>query len=77
MVLSLAISNSWPVHQLDVKNAFLHATLSKTIYCSQPSRFVDPVQPDHICLLNKSFYRWKHASWYNQFATYIISLQVC
>jgi len=27
-ILSLAVSRSWPVHQLDVKNAFLHGTLS-------------------------------------------------
>ena len=33
-VLSLALSRSWPVHQLDVKNAFLHDTLSKTVNCS-------------------------------------------
>lgn len=26
-VLSLAVSRSWPVHQLDIKNAFLHGTL--------------------------------------------------
>ncbi|GJT10849.1 ribonuclease H-like domain-containing protein [Tanacetum coccineum] len=29
-VLSLAASRHWPIHQLDVKNAFLHGDLSKT-----------------------------------------------
>ncbi|GJZ28543.1 retrovirus-related pol polyprotein from transposon TNT 1-94 [Tanacetum coccineum] len=29
-VLSLAVSRQWPIHQLDVKNAFLNCDLSKT-----------------------------------------------
>jgi hypothetical protein len=33
-VLSLTVSHSWPIHQLDVKNVFLHGTLSETIYNS-------------------------------------------
>ena len=32
-VLSLAISSSWPIHQLDIKYAFLHGSLNETVYC--------------------------------------------
>jgi hypothetical protein len=58
-ILSLVVSRSWPVHQLDVKNVFLHDTLSETVYCSLSTGFVDPAQPDCVCLLNKSLYGLK------------------
>jgi hypothetical protein len=60
-VFSLAVSCSWLIHQLDVKNVFLYDTLMETIYYNQPTRFVDPAQPNHVCLLNKSIYRLKKA----------------
>jgi hypothetical protein len=52
MMLSLAVSRSWPVHRLDVKNTFMYDIISETIYCSQPTEFIDPAQPDWVCLLN-------------------------
>jgi hypothetical protein len=75
-VLTLAISKSWPVHQLNVKNAFLQGTLSKTVYCSQPVGFVDPAHPQLVCRLNKSLYGLKQAprTWYHCFASYLVSL---
>ena len=75
-VLALALSRPWPVHQLDVKNAFLHGTLSETVYCSQPAGFVDSSRPDMVCRLNKSLYGLNHAprAWYSRFATFLLTL---
>jgi hypothetical protein len=49
------------VHQLDVKNAFLYGTPSESVYCSQPTIFIDPAHPQLVCRLNKSLYGLKQA----------------
>jgi hypothetical protein len=75
-VLSLALSWNWAIHQLGVKNAFLHATLTETVYCSQPTGFVDAANPDLVCRLNRSLYGLKQAprAWYSRFTTYLASI---
>ncbi|GKD43403.1 ribonuclease H-like domain-containing protein, partial [Tanacetum coccineum] len=72
-VLSLAASRHWPIHQLDVKNAFLHGDLSETVYMHQPPGFRDSVHPDYVCLLQRSLYGLKQAprAWFQRFASYI------
>ncbi|XP_022004115.1 uncharacterized mitochondrial protein AtMg00810-like [Helianthus annuus] len=74
-VLSLAVTRSWPIHQLDVKNAFLHGHLNETVYMHQPSGFVDKRYPQFVCRLKKSLYGLKQAprTWYTRFATFIKS----
>jgi hypothetical protein len=75
-VLATVVSRDRPVQQLDVKNAFLHDTLSKTIFCSQPTGFADPAHPDLVCRMHKSLYGLKQAprAWYSRFATYLLSV---
>uniref|UniRef100_A0A0E0E2C1 Reverse transcriptase Ty1/copia-type domain-containing protein n=1 Tax=Oryza meridionalis TaxID=40149 RepID=A0A0E0E2C1_9ORYZ len=75
-VLSLTVSKDWPIHQLDVKNAFLHGTLQETVYCCQPADFTDPAKPDMICRLNRSLYGLKQAphAWYSRFASFLLTL---
>ncbi|GJQ90032.1 putative RNA-directed DNA polymerase [Tanacetum coccineum] len=58
-VLSLAVTNNWPLRQLDVHNAFLHENLKEQVYMKQPPAFIDPQRPNHVCLLHKSLYGLK------------------
>jgi hypothetical protein len=73
-VLSIVVSRSWSIHQLDVKNAFLHGHLEETVYYQQPPGFIDPSAPDSVCLLRKSLYGQAPRAWYQCFASYLVNL---
>ena len=76
IVLSIALSKSWSIHQLDVKNAFLHGDLNETVYLHQPLGFRNPVCPDHVCFLRKSLYGLKQVprAWYQRFAEFVTTI---
>ena len=65
LVLDIALSKNWPLHQLDVPNAFLNGDLQETVYMHQPSGFKD--------LLHKVLYGLKQTrAGYQRFATFTI-----
>ncbi|GJT81817.1 ribonuclease H-like domain-containing protein [Tanacetum coccineum] len=60
--LSLAVTRDWTIHQLDVKNAFLHGQLSKTIYMHQPPGFVDSTHLDYHSKTDTSLFVYHRGS---------------
>lgn len=54
------MARNWSIHQLDVKNAFLHEDMKETVYLHQPHGFVDSRTPHYVCPLPKALYGLKH-----------------
>ncbi|KAL8157644.1 hypothetical protein AgCh_002375 [Apium graveolens] len=75
-VLSIALSKSWPVHQLDVTNVFLHGNIYETVYMHQLMGFRNKNFSDYDCLLIKALYGLKQAprAWYKRFTDFVLTL---
>ena len=58
-VLTYALSKNWHIHQLDLKNAFLHSFLTETVFMKQPPGFISATHPDYVCKLNRALYALK------------------
>eukprot|EP00253_Pinus_taeda_P017625 PITA_17625 len=73
LVLSLATSFKWEVHQMDVKSAFLHGDLHEEMYMEQPIGFIQ-TDSSLLCRLKKSLYGLKQAprSWYAKMDRFLL-----
>ena len=77
LIISLAASHNWPLHQMDVKNAFLNGDLDETIYMDPPPGFrAEGEYSGKVCRLRKSLYSLKKSprAWFNRFSEVILSL---
>ena len=73
MILALAASNDWLLHQMAVKNAFHHRDLKECIYMKPPQDCF-PLQPSNVCKIHRSLYGLKQApqAWFDKFQTTLL-----
>ena len=73
LFISLAATHGWNLHQLDIKNVFLHGDLVEEVYMEQPPKFVAQGEIGRVCRLHKSLYGLKHSprAWFGKFSEVI------
>jgi hypothetical protein len=71
---SVAISLSWPLYQLDIKNAFLHGDLKEEVYMDQPPGYVVASSEHLVCRLQKALYGLKQSprAWFDRFSAVVL-----
>nr|CAN61219.1 hypothetical protein VITISV_021296 [Vitis vinifera] len=73
LLLSMAVMRSWPLYQLDIKNAFLHGDLAEEVYMEQPPGFVAQGESGLVCRLRRSLYGLKQSprAWFSRFSSVV------
>jgi hypothetical protein len=68
-LISCAVNFGWPLHQLDVKNVFLHGDLEEEVYMKIPPGFANNQTSEKVCKLKKSLYGLKQSphAWFGRF----------
>ena len=71
LLLSMAAMCSWPLYQLDIKNAFLHGDLADEVYMEQLPGFVAQGESSLACKLRRSLYGLKQSprAWFGCFSS--------
>ena len=70
VLFSIALDQSWPLHQLDVSNAFLYGDLDEQVFMEQPPGYVAQGESSEVCLLKKAIYGLKQSprAWFYKFS---------
>ena len=68
--LSMVATYKWPLHQLDIKNAFLHGDFQEDVYIEQPPGFIPQEERYKVSCLRESLYGLKQSphAWFGKFS---------
>jgi hypothetical protein len=73
-IIAMATTKGWSLHQMDVKNVFLHGDLQEEVYMEQPPGYVDQTRPNLVCRLKKTLYGLKQArAWSHKISQYLVT----
>ena len=75
VLFSIALYQSWSLHQLDVSNAFLYGDLEEKVFMEQPPGYVAQGESSEVCLLKKAIYGLKQSprAWFHKFSQLLFS----
>ena len=74
-ILAIAASRSWPLYQMDVKNAFLHGDLKEEVHMRLPQGY-DTTSKNEVARLRRSLYGLKQAprAWFENFRSTLLKV---
>ncbi len=56
VIIAMATTKRWSLHQMDIKNVFFHGDLQEEMYMEQPPGYVNQTHPNLVCRLKKTLY---------------------
>ena len=70
ILISVAANLNWPLHQFDMKSAFLNGTIELEVYMDLPPR---TKCAGKVCKLNKALYALKqsHRAWFRRLSKFM------
>ncbi|KAE8657482.1 hypothetical protein F3Y22_tig00116994pilonHSYRG00013 [Hibiscus syriacus] len=73
VILTLALTMGWLLHQVDINNVFLNGALMEKVYMTQPPGFVQ-AGDSLVCKLHKAIYGLKQAprAWFESLREYLV-----
>jgi hypothetical protein len=75
VIIVMATTKGWSIHQMDVRNVFFHGDLQEEVYMEQPPGYVDQTHLNLVCRLKKTLYDLKQAPkvWSDEIGQYLVT----